>query len=522
MPSTKTSKTKFPIRCAGMDVGSNAFRLVIAEFKSPTKYKVLDRMRVPVRLGDSVFRSQRIDDATMEAALDAFRQFREKMEEYEVVLHRAVATSATREAKNRGAFLERVHAETGLELEMIQGTEEARLVALGVRSKLAVERGLSMILDVGGGSSEIAILGHGEILVVESHDVGGVRLLERAGEGPPERVYKMVRATLDSSRFPILDFFKRRPLTRLVGTGGNIEALAEITSSNGSKNGASKSNEDREPARVTLPRLTRMLGQLSKLEPEERAKEYDLRPDRADVIVPAGAIFEYVAKRVRAKEIWVPFVGLVDGVLIDVARAARAEGKKELEVSQTRNSVLAIMKKYDVEPKHANRVSALAISLFDQLKSMHGLGKRDRLLLELAALLHEVGNFISAPGHHRHSYYIISQSPILGVTDSELRVVANVARYHRKAPPDASHEAYAELSSKDQDRVRLLAAILRVADALDHDHRQRVGAVRVKQRGSELRLKVRTKGDVSLDEWSVKDKGDLFEQEFGLKPVVGS
>ena len=518
MPATKTSKTKFPIRCAGMDVGSNAFRLVIAEFTSPTKYKVLDRVRVPVRLGDSVFRSQRIDDATMEAALDAFRQFREKMEEHEVVLHRAVATSATREAKNRAAFLERVHAETGLELEMIQGTEEARLVALGVRSKLTLERGLSMILDVGGGSSEIAILGHGEILVVESHDVGGVRLLERAGNGPPERVYKMVRATLDSSRFPILDFFRRRPLQRLVGTGGNIEALAEILSSNG----GSRANGDRPPARVTVPRLTRTLGLLAKMKPDERAKEYDLRPDRADVIVPAGAIFEYVAKRVRAKEIWVPFVGLVDGVLIDVARAARAEGKKELEVSQTRNSVLAIMKKYDVEPRHANRVSALSVSLFDQLKSMHELGKRERLLLELAALLHEVGNFISASGHHRHSYYIISQSPILGVTDSELQVVANVARYHRKAPPDASHEAYAQLSSKDQERVRLLAAILRVADALDHDHRQRVGSVRAKQRGSELRLKVRTKGDVSLDEWSVKDKGDLFEQEFGLKPVVDS
>jgi exopolyphosphatase/guanosine-5'-triphosphate,3'-diphosphate pyrophosphatase len=441
---SKSSKTKFPIRCAGMDVGSNAFRLVIAEFKSPTKYKVLDRVRVPVRLGDSVFHTQRIDDATMEAALDAFREFREKMEEHEVVLHRAVATSATREAKNRAAFLERVHSETGLELEMIQGTEEARLVALGVRSKLTLDHGLSMILDVGGGSSEIAILSHGEILVVESHDVGGVRLLERAGKGPPERVYKMVRDTLNSSRFPILDFFKRRPLQRLVGTGGNIEAIAEITSTNGS----AKPNGDRPPARVTVPQLSRTLGQLAKLEPEERAKEYDLRPDRADVIVPAGAIFEYVAKRVRAKEIWVPFVGLVDGVLIDVARAARTEGKKELEVSQTRNSVLAVMKKYDVEPKHANRVSALSVSLFDQLKSTHGLGKRERLLLELAALLHEVGNFISASGHHRHSYYIISQSPILGVTDSELQVVANVARYHRKAPPDVSHEAYAELSSK--------------------------------------------------------------------------
>ena len=138
-----------------MDVGSNAFRLVIAEFKSPDKYKVLERVRMPVRLGASVFKDQRIDAPTMDAALDAFREFRKKMEEYEVVLHRAVATSATREAKNRAAFLERVHQETGLDLELIEGTEEARLVALGVKSKLSLSRGLSLILDVGGGSTEI-------------------------------------------------------------------------------------------------------------------------------------------------------------------------------------------------------------------------------------------------------------------------------------------------------------------------------------------------------------------------------
>jgi exopolyphosphatase/guanosine-5'-triphosphate,3'-diphosphate pyrophosphatase len=499
-----------------MDVGSNAFRLVIAEFKSPTKYKVLERVRMPVRLGESVFNNRRIDPATMDAALEAFREFRKKMEAYEVVLHRAVATSATREAKNRAAFLERVHQETGLDLELIEGTEEARLVALGVKGKLSLDRGLSVILDVGGGSSEIAIVGNGEILVVESHDVGGVRLLQRASSEAPEKMLGIVRQTLQSARFPILDFFKRRRLSRFVGTGGNIEAIAEIASPNSS----ARSNGERETARVTVSRLSRTLGQLAKLDPEERAEEYDLRPDRADVIVPAGAIFEYVAKRVRAREIWVPFVGLVDGVLVDVARAAHTEGKKELEVSQTRNAVLALLKKYEVDVRHAHRVTAIALSLFDQLKSTHGLGKRDRLLLELAGLLHEVGTFIGTSGHHRHSLYLISQTPILGLSEEEQQIVANVARYHRKAPPDPSHEAYAALSEEDQDCVRSLAAILRVADALDHDHKQRVGTVRAKQRGSELRLRVHTRGDVSLDAWSVKDKGDLFENQFGLKPVV--
>jgi len=500
-----------------MDVGSNALRLAIAEFKSPTQYEILERVRAPVRLGESVFKTQRIDPATMEAALDAFRSFRRKMEQHGVVVHRAVATSATREAKNRAAFLERVRSETGLDLELIQGTEEARLVALGVKTKISLERGLSMILDVGGGSSEIALVGHGEILVVESHDVGAVRLLDRAGKGTPEKLLKMIHATLRSARFPILDYFKRRKLQRLVGTGGNIETIATLGSTNGAARG---SGVERPPSRVTVPRLRKLLSQLAKLSPAERAEHFGFKADRADVIVPAGAIFEYVATRVRAREIWVPFVGLVDGVLIDVAHSAGAEGMKQLEVSQTRNAAVAILKKYDPEPRHAQRVSALAASLFDQLKPMHGLGKRDRLLLEIAALLHEVGNFIGPNGHHRHSFYIISQTPILGLTDDELMIVANVARYHRKAPPDLSHEGYRDLSDGDRERVRVLAAILRVADALDHDHRQQVTSVRAKQRGSELRLKLRTRGDMTLDEWSVGDKGDLFQGEFGLKPVV--
>jgi exopolyphosphatase/guanosine-5'-triphosphate,3'-diphosphate pyrophosphatase len=212
-------------------------------------------------------------------------------------------------------------------------------------------------------------------------------------------------------------------------------------------------------------------------------------------------------------------VGLVDGVLLDLARTAGASGKKQLETSQTRNAALALLRKYEADAKHARQVTALSLSLFDQLKSLHELGKRDRLLLEIAALLHEVGNFISASGHHRHAYYILSQTPILGLTDEELQIVANVARYHRKAAPDPSHEGYAELPERARDRVRALAAILRIADALDHDHRQRIAKVSAKRRGSDLRLKLRTHGDVTLDEWSVGQKGDLLCDEFDVKSI---
>jgi exopolyphosphatase/guanosine-5'-triphosphate,3'-diphosphate pyrophosphatase len=231
-------------------------------------------------------------------------------------------------------------------------------------------------------------------------------------------------------------------------------------------------------------------------------------------------VFEFVGTRIGAREVLVPFVGLVDGVLIDVAQTVGKEGEKAIEVAQTRNASLAVMRKYDVDVKHALRVASLACSLFDQLRPQHGLPKRDRLLLELAARLHEVGQFINSSGHHRHAYYILTETPILGLSDVELAVVGNVARYHRKAPPDLSHECYRDLAVRDRQRVRALAAILRVADGLDHDHRQRVVAVKAKARGSELRLQLRTRGDVTLDELSVGEKGDLFQDEFGLRPVV--
>jgi len=503
-------KRTFPLRCAGMDVGSNAFRIVIAEFRSPTRYRILERKRVPVRLGESVFRAGRIDPETMERALAAFREFRDFMEEYGVVLHRAVATSATREAKNRAAFLERVHEETGIDLELIPGTEEARLVALGVRAKVPLTRGTSLILDVGGGSSELALVQRGEILLVESHNLGAVRLMERVDGAPGRDLLRFLRETIRTSRFPMLDSLRGHSITHLVGTGGNIEALATIA-----HNGAGA----KKPVALRIPRLKALLERMARLKPEERARTFDLKPDRADVIVPAGAVFEYVATRTRARELIVPFVGLVDGVLLDLARTAGRSGKKELETSQTINAAIAVLRKYEADTRHAKHVALLACSLFDQLESLHELGKRDRLLLEIAALLHEVGNFIAASGHHRHAYYIIATTPILGLSDEELEIVANVARYHRKAPPDPSHEAYAELPEKAQERVRALAAILRVADALDHDHRQRVTKVTAKRRGSDLKLKLRASGDVTLDEWSVSQKGDLLRDEFDVKAI---
>jgi len=388
--------------------------------------------------------------------------------------------------------------------------EEARLVALGVRARIALDRGLSVIVDVGGGSIEIVLVSQGKILDAESHDVGGIRLLEKVGASTHERVLPLIEGTIRASRYPLLDRIARRKVTRLVGTGGSIETLAAVFGSAG--NGAL--------GRITLPRLRTALAALARLTPAERVARYGLRPDRADVILPAGALFAYVGARVRAREVLVPSVGLVDGVLLDVAQAAGREGEKSLETSQTRNAAMAIMRKYDADARHAMRVTALAVSLFDQLRSLHGFSRRDRLLLELAGLLHEVGQFINQSGHHRHAYYILTETPILGLSDSELSVVANVARYHRKAPPDPSHDNYRELTERDRDRVRTLAAILRVADGLDHDHRQRITGVKATPRGAELRLTVRTRGDVTLDELAVDQKGDLFREEFGLRPVV--
>ncbi|HEX2079864.1 MAG TPA: Ppx/GppA phosphatase family protein [Longimicrobium sp.] len=502
----------FPLRVGGIDVGSNAIRFLAAEFTAPAEYTVLAEAREPVRLGHDVFLSGRLARGPMEAAVEAISGFRATMEELGITHYRAVATSATRESRNGDEFVARVRRETGIELEVITGTEEARLVYEAVKAQVPFGRKKWLLVDLGGGSVEVSLVDQSAILWSESHTMGSVRLLEElavSGEEPGrfQRLLEEYAATL---RIPVVA--RQWNPAGLIATGGNIEALARLV---GSEPGRGR------VAAIPLAELRAAIQKLSRLSFRQRVEQLGLREDRADVILPAAMVYERVAALAGVEQVLVPAVGLKDGVLVDLVDDLTTHEAHEVrKEKQAIAGAVALGKRYLFDEAHATHVARLAGSLFDQLQKLHRLDAADRRILLAAAVLHDIGIFIGHKKHHKHSLYVISQSEIPEFTPREINVIANVARYHRKGVPAVHHEAYTGLDTDDRERVVKLASLLRIADALDREHLQAVRGVKATVGKNRLALELDGSGDLLLERWALRRKAGLFADTFGLEVEV--
>ncbi len=496
----------FPIRVGVVDMGSNAIRLEVAEFIAPATWTALVDERIPVRLGHGTYRTGLLEERAIDAAVGAMERFRDVLEELSVEHYRAVATSAVRESDNGRDLVRRVRKETGLRLETITGAEEARLVYWAVRRMLPLGSEPWLLVDLGGGSLEVAWVDAGGIRAVESHAVGSVRLLEELEDasGDVGSLQVLLREYLGSLR--ILELDGRPKAAGFVATGGNMEALAALA--------GAEMNED-GLAVVTPQALDRVVERLAGMGVERRIKKYGLREDRADVIVPAGLVYARLADLIGVDAIHVPRVGVKEGVMIDLVEGlTERAGYSARHARDTRAGAVALGRRFLFDEPHAVQVAHLAETLFDQLSGIHELDSDDREILAAAAVLHDVGQRISFKRHHKHSYYLISQSELPGFSTEEVELVANVARYHRKAPPDVKHDHFAALDEEDRERVTRMAALLRVADALDRGHRAAVSGIVATVDGDTLRLALEGGGD--LERWAVERKCDLLEETFDL------
>ncbi|MBR9988273.1 MAG: HD domain-containing protein [Gemmatimonadetes bacterium] len=500
----------FPLRAAGIDVGSNAMRLLVGEFTGSATWTVLAQQRMPVRLGACVFGKGRgvIEGPTRDAAIDALRLFRERMDALNVKVYRATATSAVREATNGASFVRQAWDEAGIELETITGGEEARLIWLATGNRIDVQGRQWVLVDLGGGSVEVALADGDEVLWAESHAMGSVRLLAEFGQAAhsPGRFRKLVGEYIHTlaSRISL----ETEPGTGVIATGGNIEELASLVGADVDSRGV---------ARLRLKDLARMIDRLAQLSAEERIEELDLRPDRADVILPAALVYERIAQMTGSDELIVPNVGLKEGLLVDAMHDALQH--TEHAARQQRDMMtgaIALGRRYLFDEAHGRHVAMLAASLFDQLGSQHGLGERDRRILTAAGVLHDIGQHISYRKHHKHSYYLILNASLPDLGPRDTLIVALVARYHRRAEPSGSHDGYADLSSDERGRVSWLAALLRIADALDRQHLQHVRRVDARVEDEELHICVHAEGDVLLEEWAIEKKARLFTRMLGL------
>lgn len=498
---------------AAIDIGSNAMRLVVGRLGFEQQLETLENVRLPVRLGQDAFSKGQIGEETIQQSIDAFIRFRKIIDNYQVDKVRAVATSAMREASNGDLLCDRIAQTTGIAIEIINGEEEARLIHLAVANAVNLKNKHAVLIDIGGGSVEVTISQGNHILSTESYNMGTVRLLEKLSKKPAKLPFdKLVKEYAEAAKRRIDREIGKKKIDICIGTGGNIEEMGVLR-----KKIFKRESDDL----ITLAELEELIVTLSKMTVEERMRKFKLKPDRADVILPACIVLRLIANEAKIKEIKIPNVGLKDGILIDLAQSL-SEMPKPSPRQQVWTSARRLGEKYQFDSEHGDLVAFLAGSLFEQTISLHNLDKKEKLLLEVASLLHDIGHFINTVDHDKHAYYIMQANPLIGLTEREHAIVSNVMRYHRKSMPSVQDEQFRALSSKDRLIVIKLSALLRLADALDVSHTYSVKNVKIKHVKNKWVLKLEGKGGLNLETWALEKRRALFQEVFGMKLEIES
>lgn len=501
-----------PRTIAVMDMGASSVRLVVAEIDSSGGIRILEEASRGVLLGKDTFTNGRIGATTLEATLRALEGFRRIMDGYGVKDCRAVATSAVREASNRDSFLDRIRLRTGLDVEVIDGPEEVRLSFIAVRGALeghvSMTSGASLLVEVGGGSADISLLHDGVAVQSGTYPLGSIRMRQILGtwRGEPEQRLRLMRRHIQNV---IEDIRREIPMSEarhFIALGGDVRfAVSRMEPGNG---------EAKALHEVGREAFLGFCDQVTADDTDRLVETHRLTRADAETLVPALLAYRGLLAESSATTVIVPDASLRDGLLLDLSGGQQAQEMEDLG-RQVLSSASALGEKYRYDAVHGKAVATLATRLFDELKPDHGLSPRHRLLLEVAALLHDIGGFVSMRAHHKHTLYLLQASEIFGLSTEDMAIVANVARYHRRGLPAKSHPAYMGLDRMTRVEVLKLAAILRLANALDSDHLQKIRDLRVLREGDEWVLEVDGAGDLTMERLAARARADLFTDVFG-------
>lgn len=508
-PVSATNSAAPGARIAAIDVGSNSIRLVVAEVLPSGGYRVLDEERENTRLAAALAKTERLDPKAADASVTVLRNFLSIVQGYGVSQVRAIGTSALRDAEDGPEFCDRVRKDLKLSIEVISANEEARLAFLSVARAFDISGRKVAVADIGGGSTEIVLASSGLVDQVYETRLGAVRVSERCdtlGKVSDKRVGEL-RDFVDHE---LKKEVGKPPFVpdMLFGTGGTFTALASIIMAQQGIAG-----QPMWGFRVSRAQIRHLVADLANMTLAQRCKVAGLTPQRADIIVAGLAIIERIMRQLSVNVVQVHTRGVRDGLLLTMVQ--QSPPPPVVPAEERRAAVEEFAKNCGVDLPHARHVANLAGSLWQQLTGPLGLKADDRELIEAAAVIANVGYLINFEGHHKHSYHLIVNSELPGFERRQLQILANVARYHRGAAPKKKHHHFADLSMEDQDRVRKLAAILRLALALDRTHQQIVGDVRARVRDDVVRIVIHSQGGAEVDVWAAERKVELFESVFG-------
>ena len=465
-----------------IDLGTNTFHLLIAEIDEREDFKIVDKFKEPVELGEGGLDSGQISEAAYERGLQAMRRLQQLISSRQISEIRAFATSAIRSASNGKEFIAQVKQETGMEVKIINGNEEASLIFDGVRNGVLLppEQDV-LVLDIGGGSVEFIVTRDGKPQLLRSLDLGAARLLGKFQPHDPMKPaeIKAVREYLHQSMAGLLAELKEFEIKLLVGASGTFESISAMVAH---RKRDFLSSENLNSYRYSAREFKELHKQLIHSTQEERAQIPGIDPLRAEMINMGSLLIDVLLEEIGFKEMMVSTFALKEGILFRYIEDQK-ERVHRLMGNTTRNlrakAIRNLCEKYHYKKVHVLKVSELAQSLFDQLKPLHNFGKIERELLRYAAMLHDIGQFINRSGHHKHGQYVVMNSSLSGFSHDEVIILGNIVRYHRKSLPTRDHFHFKVLEQRQRLIVRILAGILRIADQLDRGHRNEVDGLRV-------------------------------------------
>ena len=505
-------KHKGPI--AVIDVGAHFARLEIAQIMSDgRKYETLERLTQVAPLGLDVFTKGKISAVNMILVGKILKDFSKVIKEYKVEHVKTVATSAVREATNRELFIDRVWRISGIKLKVLESPEEARIMFLVLKevigNQFAFNKKNIIVCAMGTGSTQISFIEKGVLKSSEAIRVGSLRLVEEL-ERPmnAKQLKEAIKPFVETEAVGVLAQSSLNLKNGLmIGIGSSVRTFLKLDTT--------LNQPDTQMLFLTKNKFEEIYAKISELSPTEIAEKYNISETLAQSIEPSCGILYHFLKITNIDKLVIPLISTRDAIINDFIN--EISNIEDPFVPHLTSCVKTLGEKYKYDGIHAEKVSEVALKIFDKTKYLHGLQDNSRKLLKIAAILHDIGIFVNTRRHHKHSHYLINSSQIPGIIEKEREIIAAIARYHRRAFPKNTHPEYSYLSSEAKVTVTFLSAILRIADALTFTQNLKIINIRLNHRKEFLEIILEGSINLILDNWISRKKADLFKDVFGYK-----
>lgn len=500
---------------AAIDVGSNEISMKIFEFSKKYGVKEIDYLKHSIELGVQTYKYGKIKHALINELCDVLLDFTKKMAEYQVVEYTAYATSAIREANNKTLILDRIKLSTGLKVKIISNSEQRFLYYKAIALKenafnKIIQKGTA-IVDVGAGSIQISLFNKDTLIATQNIKLGSLRINELLSDIKKQssNFNNLISEYIDNELYTFNELYmKKHKIKNIIAIGDYLSGITKYSS-----------NEDNLTS-ISRDKVHKLYNDICTQSPEAISLKLSIPIEHAELTIPTAMIYDKIFNITNADLMWLPGITLCDGIIADYAE----KKEKILPKHNFANDIVAcarnIAARYHCNIQHSNNIEYIALTIFDNMKKLHGMGRRERLILQIAIILHNCGEYINMSIGNQMSYNIIMSTEIIGLSHIEREVVANLALYNSSSSGFPEHEL---LSSLDKDiyiKIAKLSAILKIADAMDRSHKQKFSNIKVNIKNNNLVIATDTLHDITLERRLFEKKAEFFEEVYGIKPIL--